>query len=164
MKNVIAVFILLLAERGLASQQHSERLYCSIVAAVKYQIPVNIMLAVAEKEGGRPGQVVRNSNGTVDIGSMQFNTVYLHELKRFDINPIDVAGPGCFPYYLAAWRIRGHIKNDSGDIWTRVSNYHSRTPKYNRIYRHDMIKKSVKWAEWVDANRENITLVIMDAS
>lgn len=157
------MFSFLLAQSGLA-EIDAERVMCSISASVKYEVPANIMLAVAEKEGGRPGQVVRNSNGTVDVGPMQFNTVYLRELKRFGIDPIDVAGSGCFPYDVAAWRIRGHIKNDSGDIWTRVSNYHSRTPKYNQIYRHDLIKKAVKWADWVDANRENIKLVVIDAN
>ena len=142
----------------------TERIICSIAASIKYEIPANIMLAVAEKEGGRPGQVVRVTNGTVDVGPMQFNTVYLKELKRFGIDPIDVAAPGCFPYDVAAWRIRNHIKDDNGDIWTRVSNYHSRTPKYNQIYRRDLIVKSVKWADWVDAHREKITLVVIDAS
>lgn len=164
MKKVVCVIVaLLLAQGGLAAN-YEERITCSIAASIKYEVPANIMLAVAEKEGGRPGQVVRNTNGTVDIGPMQFNTVYLKELKRFGIDPIDVAAPGCFPYDVAAWRIRNHIKNDDGDIWTRVSNYHSRTPKYNRIYRRDLMIKAIKWADWVDANREKITLVVIDAS
>ena len=54
--------------------QLQERVVCSISAAVKYEVPVNIVLAVAEKEGGKPGQWVRNSNGTHDVGPMQFNT------------------------------------------------------------------------------------------
>ncbi|MEI7995447.1 MAG: hypothetical protein WCH01_11155 [Methylococcaceae bacterium] len=60
--------------------QIQERVVCSISAAVKYQVPANIVLAVAEKEAGKPGQWVRNSNGTHDVGSMQFNTAYLSEL------------------------------------------------------------------------------------
>jgi hypothetical protein len=35
-----------------------ERVVCSISAAVKYEVPVNIILAVAEKEAGKPGQWV----------------------------------------------------------------------------------------------------------
>jgi hypothetical protein len=34
---------------------------------IKYQIPANILLAIAEKEGGKPGQWVRNRNGTHDF-------------------------------------------------------------------------------------------------
>ncbi|MBK9663459.1 MAG: conjugal transfer protein TrbN, partial [Nitrosomonas sp.] len=50
-----------------------ERVVCSIAAAIKNEIPANILLAIAEKEGGKPGQWVRNNNGTYDVGVMQFN-------------------------------------------------------------------------------------------
>lgn len=57
--------------------QHQERVVCSIVAAMKYEVPANIVLAVAEKEGGKPGQWVKNTNGSYDVGALQFNTAYL---------------------------------------------------------------------------------------
>ena len=50
---------------------------CSVIAAVKYDVPANIILAVAEIEGGKPGRYVENTNGTYDVGTMQFNTAYL---------------------------------------------------------------------------------------
>jgi hypothetical protein len=56
--------------------QLQERVACSISAAAKYQVPANIILAIAEKEGGRPGRWSPNKNGTHDVGSMQFNTAY----------------------------------------------------------------------------------------
>ena len=128
-----------------------ERVVCSISAAMKYQLPANILLAVAEKEGGKPGQWVRNSNGTHDVGAMQFNTLYLTELRRFGITAGDVAAAGCFPYELAAWRLRQHVRKDSGDLWTRVANYHSRTPRYNALYRSDLMRRSARWADWLEA-------------
>lgn len=124
---------------------------CAISAAVKYQIPANILLAVAEKESGKPGQWVRNSNGTHDVGPMQFNTTYLAELVRYGITPNHVAASGCYAFNLAAWRLRKHIRNDKGDLWTRAANYHSRTYRYNVVYRADLITKAVKWADWLDA-------------
>lgn len=54
-----------------------ERVVCSVVAAVRWQVPANLVLAVAEVEGGRPGLWVRNANGTHDVGPMQLNTAYL---------------------------------------------------------------------------------------
>jgi hypothetical protein len=60
--------------------QLQERVVCSIFAAVKYEVPANIMLAIAEQEGGHPGQWKRNDNGTNGVGPMQFNTAYLREL------------------------------------------------------------------------------------
>lgn len=128
-----------------------ERVICAISAAVKYEVPANIVLAVAEKEGGKPGQWVKNSNGTHDVGPMQFNTAYLGDLAKYGISPNDVAAAGCYSFDLAAWRLRQHIRNDKGDVWTKAANYHSRTPKYNVIYRADLMRKATKWADWLDA-------------
>lgn len=130
--------------------QMQERVVCSVTAAIKYEVPANLVLAVAEKEGGKPGQRVRNSNGTDDVGAMQFNTAYLRDLERqYGITADDVAQAGCYSYDLAAWRLRGHIRNDSGDLWTRAANYHSRTPQYNAPYRADLMKKAEKWGTWL---------------
>ena len=124
--------------------QVQERVVCSISAAVKYEVPANIVLAVAEKEAGKPDQWVRNSNGTHDIGPMQFNTSYLGDLARYGITANDVAAAGCYSFDLAAWRLRMHIRNDTGDLWTKAANYHSRTPRHNQVYRADLIRKAVK--------------------
>ncbi len=131
---------------------YEERVVCSVAAAVYYQIPANIILAVAEIENGKPWQWVRNANGTHDIGSMQFNTTYINELAKYGITADDVAASGCYSYNLAAWRLRGHIKHDSGDIWTRAANYHSRTPQYNSVYRAKLRVKASKWASWLEAH------------
>jgi hypothetical protein len=128
-----------------------ERVVCSISAAAKYEIPANLVLAVAEKEAGRPGQWIRNTNGTSDVGTMQFNTAYLATLARYGITPADVAQAGCYPYNLAAWRLRKHLLYDHGDMWTRAANYHSRTPVYNAEYRADLMVKAAQWADWLQA-------------
>ncbi|MDP5168594.1 transglycosylase SLT domain-containing protein [Pseudomonas syringae] len=131
--------------------QMQERFVCSVSAAIKYQVPANIVLAVADKEAGKPGLRSRNSNGTDDVGTMQFNTGYLKDLERqYGITAHDVAQEGCYSYDLAAWRLRGHIKNDAGDIWTRAANYHSRTPQYNSRYRADLIVRADKWGKWLN--------------
>lgn len=127
-----------------------ERVICSISAAAKYEIPANLVLAVAEKEAGRPGQWVRNKNGTHDVGSLQFNTAYLRDLARYGITARDVAAAGCYPFDLAAWRLRLHIRQDRGDLWTRAANYHSRNPRYNAVYRADLMRRASKWANWLE--------------
>jgi len=127
-----------------------ERIVCSITAAEKYAVPANILLAIAEKENGKPGVWVKNTNGTHDVGAMQFNTAYLKTLGKYGISSDDVAKSGCYAYDLAAWRIHGHISKDSGDIWTRAANYHSRTRHYNTLYRADLMVKANRWANWLD--------------
>lgn len=128
---------------------HFERVTCSIAASMHYQIPANLLLAVAEMEGGKPGQAVKNENGTFDLGVMQLNTSYVNELKKYGITYSDVSKAGCYPYFLAAWRLRGHIDKDKGDVWTRVANYHSRTPEFNQRYRAKLIPKADRWAMWL---------------
>ena len=128
-----------------------DRVVCSITAAIRYEVPANIVLAVAEKEAGQPGQWVRNGNGTHDVGSMQFNTAYLGDLARFGITAGDVAAAGCYPFDLAAWRLRRHLRDDAGDLWTKAANYHSRTPRYNAVYRADLMARAAKWADWLEA-------------
>jgi hypothetical protein len=144
------------------SPQMQERVVCSISAAAKYDIPANILLAVADRENGKPGQWVRNANGTHDIGSLQFNTDYLKGLARYGIAPADVAAAGCYSYDLAAWRLRQHIMKDEGDIWTRCANYHSRTRPFNLIYRNGLMKAATRWADWLAVRYVTLEVVKTD--
>jgi hypothetical protein len=123
-----------------------ERMDCSIQAAQHYHIPALVMLAVVEQEGGKPGECVRNDNGTYDYGSMQINTAFLDELKAYGIREKHVLAKGCYPYELAAWRLAGHLRNDQGDLWQRAANYHSRTPYYNQIYRNRLQQRAASIA------------------
>jgi hypothetical protein len=122
-----------------------ERVACSIQAAVRYEVPANILLAIAEKEGGKPGQWMRNTNDTYDVGPMQFNTAYLSDLAKYGITPEHVAQQGCYSYALAAWSIHMHIRNDRDDLWTKVANYHSYTPHLNAAYRIDLMRRASRW-------------------
>lgn len=133
-----------------------ERVVCSIAAAAQFQIPANVVLAVAETEGGRPGQWVKNTNGTHDVGPMQFNTAYLGTLARFGITTADVAASGCYPYQLAAWRLALHLQSDAGDLWQRAANYHSRTPQYNAIYRGKLLAAGARWGTWLDKHFKTV--------
>lgn len=132
------------------SQQ--EVVICAISAAAQYKIPVTALLAVADTEAGKPGLWVKNTNGTYDVGIMQFNTSYLKELEKHGITTKDVEKSGCYPYYLAAWRIAGHLSNDKGDFWRKVANYHSKTPDKNATYQAKLIPAAAKWDKWFKAN------------
>lgn len=136
----------------------SERVSCSLGAALRYGVPANVVLAVAEQEGGRPGQWVANSNGTFDVGTLQFNTAYLRTLARYGIGPAEAGRPGCYAYHLAAWRLRQHLAHDAGDVWTRAANYHSRTPGLNAEYRAQIMTRGARWAGWLHTRWPNLPL------
>ena len=142
------------ANAAAMSAAMQERIVCSIAAAQQYGLPANALLAVAEQEAGKPGQAVRNSNGTFDLGSLQFNTSYVRTLNKYGIRYEDVQASGCYPYALAAWRIRRHVQYDKkGDFWTRVANYHSYTPVHNQRYRALIIAKARRWHSWLTGAR-----------
>ena len=136
----------------------NERIVCSVTAAHKFHVPANILLAIAEKEGGKHQQWIKNKNGSFDVGPMQFNTQYLKDLMPYGIVPEDVAKEGCFSYDLAAFRLKEHLSEKGADVFTKASNYHSRTPKYNALYREDLIKKAEKWGKWLDENFRKMPL------
>ena len=87
---------------------------------------------------------------TYDVGPMQFNTAYLADLSRYGITAEHVAQSGCYSYTLAAWRIRMHIHNDRGDLWTKVANYHSYTPHLNTAYQVDLMRRAARWEKWLN--------------
>ena len=42
-------------------------------------------------------------------------------------------------------------RNDKGDLWTKAANYHSRTPRFNAVYRADLMRRATRWADWLEA-------------
>ena len=136
------------------------RMFCSVESAIHYQIPADLIYAVALNEGGNFKSKVKNTNGTYDLGIMQFNTAYLKTLKDEGINPEDALKTGCYPFHLASWRIKGHIsENTNADLFTKVAYYHSRTPKYNIVYRNRLIKNLQKF-DYIQA--EQIYSIIIE--
>ena len=83
--------------------------------------------------------------------SDEFNAAYFAGLPKYGIKPEHVAQPGCYSYQLAAWRIHLHIRNDRGDLWTKVANYHSYTSHLNATYRVDLMRRAARWEKWLNA-------------
>lgn len=137
----------------------SERLACSLAAAQRFQVPANVLLAVATVENGRPGQWVPNANGSFDLGAMQLNTAYVATLAKYGIKPGHVLAPGCYAYMLAGWRLHGHLTHDTGDLWRRVANYNSRTPVYNLRYQARLAPAADAWKRWLEAYYPQVAAV-----
>ena len=116
---------------------------------IKYR-PISSLPSQKKKQANQASGF-STATGTHDVGQMQFNTAYLKELRVYGITAVDVAASGCYAFDLAAWRLRNHLLHDSGDIWTRSANYHSRTYRYNVIYRADLKIKALNWADWLEA-------------
>lgn len=114
-----------------------------------------MLLALASIEGGKNGQVVRNSNGTADISHFQVNTAtFRAELAPHGVTLHDLQWRGCYNAEIAGYLLgkRLNEQGSSQDYWTKAANYHSKTPKYNSIYRKKLVALSAEWANWLTNN------------
>ena len=126
---------------------------CAIAASIHHHVPADGLLAVYQVENGGNGQWTQNTNGTYDVGPMQFNTAYLASLRQYGIRPEDVQSTEkCYPFELAAWRIHNHIQTGSGDLWTRIAHYHSSSPAQVSQYRARLIAYARGWRKWLEKN------------
>lgn len=97
-------------------------------AAARYQhIDATILRAIAWQEsGGNVTAMHRNTNGTIDYGVMQINSIHLPVLSQYGVSRADLMSP-CSNVYIAAWYLhRMFVKY--GNTWQAVGAYHSQTP------------------------------------
>ncbi|CND60848.1 transglycosylase SLT domain-containing protein [Yersinia enterocolitica] len=131
---------------------------CVIEASRRQGVPANILLSLASLESGKNGQRVTNTNGSVDIGHFQLNTINWKDGKFagvLDISENDVALRGCYNAELAAWILKSRINENNGqDFWTRVANYHSKTKKFNDIYKAKLMPLAIRWGNWLEKRGE----------
>lgn len=116
---------------------------CMFAAAARQQLPVAILYALMQKEGGRIGAVSHNKNGSDDLGVFQINTRWVPLFSRYGISASDLIYNGCTNAYAAAWLLKREIIEAGGDFWKGVGNYHSHTFKYHEPYKIDVYKKAV---------------------
>jgi len=134
---------------------------CVIEAANKQDVPANILLALASMEGGKNGQLSEpNSNGTVDISHFQINSGNWEKGGEFvnypEITKEAVQWRGCYNAELAAWLLHKRLDESTGqDFWTRAANYHSKTPKFNTVYRSKLIPLAIQWGKWLQQRVPN---------
>ena len=115
-------------------------LACMALVASLYELPPRVLPAIQAIEGGRPGTVSRNRNGSEDLGVMQVNTVWLPALARYTRLPAAevrrrlIEHP-CFNIAAAGAILRTHLDETGGDLMRAIGNYHSRTPDLHLSYR-----------------------------
>lgn len=120
----------------------------------RYNIPLEVALAVNSVERGKTGQSVRNTNGTDDLGAFQINTIHLDMVQqRFGGSRSDLLEKGCFNAHVAMYLLNNAINEPSKrhlDYYTRVAGYHSWTPKHNTAYRKKLVPYVGQWKQWLN--------------
>lgn len=106
---------------------------CWEQAARRHQVNPHLLVAIAEVESGlRPGAIGRNTNGSIDIGLMQINSLWLPELKRHGIEPRDLLDP-CVSVHVGAWVLARKMRR-YGNTWTAVGAYNAGTDAWRERY------------------------------
>lgn len=161
MKN-IAYILILMPVYSMAQNFYSEKpatIECVVEAANKQGVPANILLAISSIESGKNGQLVKNKNGSVDIGHFQINTIHWGPngvFTKHNIKKDDVRWRGCYNAELAAWLLRQSLdEKNRQDFWVRAANYHSKTPSKNAVYRKKLIPLSVQWGQYLESKYRN---------
>ncbi len=112
---------------------------CFNEAGRTYKVPPMVLQAIAWVESRYDKNAQNyNTNGSIDMGVMQINSLWLEPLARYGIKQPHLYN-ACFNINVAAWILRKQI-NEVGYNWQAVAHYHSRTPKFGEKYAHKVAR------------------------
>lgn len=121
------------AAGSLGSMPLTNATQCVVKAAERHSVNPWVLKAILKVESNfKPSAVTRNTNGTVDLGMAQINSIHLKELSKFGIAEGDLLNP-CVSTYVAAWHLAKQHRRH-GNTWFAVGAYHSATPCFNTRY------------------------------
>ena len=112
---------------------------CLEAAARVYRVPPAIVVVLLNVEGGSLGAISSNNNGTVDIGPMQVNQIWLPQIaahwrtterKAF----VALRDSFCANVEAGTWILRQGLDEARGDLWEGVGYYHSHDPLHKQTY------------------------------
>ena len=111
---------------------------CIIPASTYHGINPWLLRAILRVESSlKPGAIGRNTNGTIDIGIGQINSMHLPELSKYGIDAGHLTD-ACICTYVSGWFLKKVIM-ERGNTWEGVASYHSRTPAFNQRYQRLLI-------------------------
>ena len=112
---------------------------CIEAAASTWHISPVVIVILLHVEGGALGAVHSNTNGTVDIGPMQINQIWLPTLARHWRLTVpqtyaDLENDFCANVVAGTWILHKAIKAAHGHLWRGVAYYHSHTRVFEGEY------------------------------
>lgn len=124
---------------------------CITAAAVHHQVSPYILRAIAWQESRlNPQAMNRNTNGSVDYGALQINSIHLKRLAQFGVDATNLMDP-CVSAYVGAWLLREQFER-YGNTWQAVGAYHSRTPALNARYAAGVRRTLERWGVQIALN------------
>jgi hypothetical protein len=114
-------------------------LTCMALTANFYALPPRVLPSIQAVEGGRPGLVHHNTDGSADLGLMQINTRWIAPIAEVTGSPpaqvtARLIADGCFSIAAAGAILRAYLGETHGDLMLAIGDYHSHTPPLNQAY------------------------------
>jgi soluble lytic murein transglycosylase-like protein len=124
-------------------------LACMALVASLYHLPPRVLPAIQRVEGGTPGNIHHNTDGSDDYGVMQVNTIWLAPLAAYTHLPPQVVRARlivspCFNIAAAGAILRTYLNETHGDLMAAVGDYHSHTPALNRSYQAKVLQSATR--------------------
>jgi Transglycosylase SLT domain len=139
---------------------------CIESAASAYRLPPAVIVILLTVEGGSLGHVSQNSNGTVDIGPMQLNTIWVPVVaKHWGASTSETYAAlrdnFCANVEAGTWILRQSMDEAHGDFWEGVGFYHSRDPGYKADYLRKVLRQTLRLRAQVQ--RQSVTTHLTSA-
>ena len=128
-------------------------LACLAFVSTFYHLPPRVLPAIALVEGGRPGLVQPDADGSADLGLMQINTRWVEPLARHIGVPGEqvrrrlIAEP-CFGIATAGAIMRIYLAEEHGNLMRAIGDYHSHTPALNLSYQARILGAARRLWPW----------------
>ncbi|WP_115718026.1 lytic transglycosylase domain-containing protein [Gallaecimonas mangrovi] len=125
---------------------------CVAKAALDFKLASSLLYAIIKAEAGKKGSMNLNSNGTLDLGVAQINSIHLPQMQQYypHLTIKDIAYNTCTNVHIAARLLRRHLDATHGNIWEAVGRYHSQTDQFKEKYQQRVVSY---WLELSKAKR-----------
>lgn len=95
--------------------------------AARYGVNAQVLYAIAHQESSlNPAAINRNTDGSVDFGLTQINSLWLPHLAQFGITSEQLMDP-CINLNVGAYVLSLSMRRH-GNTWQAIGAYHSSTP------------------------------------
>jgi hypothetical protein len=124
---------------------------CINQAAMQYYLPATLIISVLSTEGGKVGDAIPNTNGTLDFGPMQINSIWLKKIRQYGYSREQIQYDPCINVAVGAWILSQAIA-DGQNMWTGVGNYHSHTFDKNLTYQYKVKEYYLYLTDYLNGN------------
>jgi hypothetical protein len=124
-------------------------LACMVTAATFYHLPPRVLPSLQEVEGGSPGAISRNVDGSADLGVMQINSRWVLRFAAITGLPEQtvywrLVDDPCFNIAAAGAVMRICLDEANGDLLRAVGFYHSHTPTLSAAYQEKVLSAATR--------------------